>query len=339
MPVLALFPAQADPQRRLAELRRRITRTAQGAGPDARDRADLDDQSILPLAHRRQDVVNQVERPRQVDGDHLVPVGRRERLQAAVSDVGAGIADQDVDRAERSEHAARPSPSTASRSATSQATASAVSRPSSSSARVCSSFLSSRPIRPAAVPARRASCAIPLPIPLPAPVIRAVFNVAAKAHLLRCQISVPYRQNRKPQRLPSPGRQRGTSTARIVTLAARRCDVHAVRKPGGSRFQNLWPPSSQRPAGARDQLRSSRAAAHRAARRRNLHGEAARGIDQSRRLKVARLGCRVPDVNLAHARRSGLVTCRSRRPGAHGLEQRSEICSGAAMAACSAGRH
>ena len=39
----ALFPAQADSQRRLAELGRRITRTAQGAGPDSGDRADLDD--------------------------------------------------------------------------------------------------------------------------------------------------------------------------------------------------------------------------------------------------------------------------------------------------------
>src|SRR5271166_6243238 len=93
--IAARRPAQTDSQRRLAELGRRITRTAQGAGPDSGDRADLDDQSILPLAHRRQDVVNQVERPRQVDGNHLVPVVRSKRLQAAVSHVDAGIADQE----------------------------------------------------------------------------------------------------------------------------------------------------------------------------------------------------------------------------------------------------
>src|SRR5271157_4395114 len=92
------------------------------------------------------------------------------------------------------------------------------------------------------------------------------------------------RSYRKKPRAPAPSftwKARGSSTVRIVTLAARRCAVYAVGSREGLGFQGLWPPSSHRPDGARDQFRSSRSTAHQAARRRHLHGEAARGIDQS----------------------------------------------------------
>ena len=145
----AFFPTQTDSQRRLAELGRRITRTAQGAGPDSGDRADLDDQSMRP-------------------------------------------------------------------------------RPTSSAAR--SAFLPKKTESPGA------------------------FLHLEGAGLFDCQ------------------------NCNASSQAVRRL---RGRKPGGSRFQGLWPPSSHRPAGARDQVRSSRSAAHQAARRRHLQGEAARGIDQS----------------------------------------------------------
>ena len=98
--VRPFLSSQADAQGRLAELRGRVAGASQRAGPQSRNRADLDHQPVLPPAHRRQHMVDQVERAGEIGGDHPIPVGGIERLEAAVPDVGAGVADQDVDRSE-----------------------------------------------------------------------------------------------------------------------------------------------------------------------------------------------------------------------------------------------
>jgi hypothetical protein len=112
------------------------------------------------------------------------------------------------------------------------------------------------------------------------PFCRRRINVAAKAHLLCCQISVPTDKTESPSAfLHLEGA--GLFHCQNCNASSQTVRRSRGRKPGRSRFQDLWPPSSHRPAGARDQFRSSRSAAHQAARRRHLHGEAARGIDQS----------------------------------------------------------
>jgi hypothetical protein len=79
---------------------------------------------------------------------------------------------------------------------------------------------------------------MPLPIPLPAPVIRAVVNVAAKAHLLCCQISVPTDKTESPSaflHLESAG----LFDCQNCNASSQAVRGSRSRKPGGSRFQGL----------------------------------------------------------------------------------------------------
>ena len=104
-PLLAGLAAEAEPERRLAELGRGVPRPAERAGPQARDRADLDDEAVLPRPHPREDGPHEVVGACQVRPDHQVPVLRREDREGTVADVRARVADQDVDGAEGGLHA------------------------------------------------------------------------------------------------------------------------------------------------------------------------------------------------------------------------------------------
>ena len=82
-----------------AALGRRVDGRALGADP-ARLRGDADDPAVLGLLHRRQRRVGAVEDAAEVDRDHPLPLlGRRVGEEAEL--VGAGVVDEDVERADR----------------------------------------------------------------------------------------------------------------------------------------------------------------------------------------------------------------------------------------------
>jgi hypothetical protein len=69
-------------------------------GPLAGDRADVDDDPVLAVAHLREDGVGAVEDAVEVHAHEVVPSPRVEVLYRAVFDVRPGVVDENVDAAE-----------------------------------------------------------------------------------------------------------------------------------------------------------------------------------------------------------------------------------------------
>ena len=169
--------AQADTQGRLAELGGRITcrrRVYWHVCPkSSRSESPVHCASLASTAG----CGDQVERTGQVRGDHLVPVGGVERLQAPVPDICAGVADQDVDRFNRGVDLVDDGPD---RGPVGDIAGRHKGRVAPLGRSTLVRFISRVPTDQSdASPISAKVFAIPRPIPLPAPVTKAVFKVAA----------------------------------------------------------------------------------------------------------------------------------------------------------------
>ena len=126
-----------------------------------------------------------------------------ERLQAAVPDIGAGVANQDVDRLQGGHDLVDDRLDRGPVGDVAGGDEGRVSARLRSSALARSSFSRSRPTRATRRPISASVVAMLRPIPLPAPVTSAVFKFAAKANLLPSCLptqarSAPARDNASP---------------------------------------------------------------------------------------------------------------------------------------------
>src|ERR1035437_10194118 len=97
-----MFPRQRLREGEKASLAGSVNRFARRADTSRIGR-DVHYAATASLDHLRQDGVVQVQRAGQVDGDQLLPVGRR-RLEKGLEDIPSGVVDEHVDGPKRRVH-------------------------------------------------------------------------------------------------------------------------------------------------------------------------------------------------------------------------------------------
>ena len=184
-------------------------------------RAHVDDAAAAAgLVHVRQAGLGREEGAVEVDRQHLLPVGVAELLDR-MDDLDAGVADQDVDAAERGDDVAATPALTASSLQTSIATPIALPPPARISAAVASAAALFRSAMATLAPSRAKVSAISLPMPLAAPV--------TMADLFLSFMSVPFTwRDSRGRRCPGPGSGRtGCGWRKALPAPAARPPVRA----------------------------------------------------------------------------------------------------------------